>query len=676
MPQYDVTFTQATGSTPSQVKVRWAPRVGLPKVCPMALERPATKAEPRRWLCPLPDSPAIVKWAQTVGYSVDPEVARYAEALWALELHALALSSAASIPEHQRSAVTGLTATLLDTQWVAVHMAANAWTRQPTAKTRHRALLIADEPGLGKTIEALAALRIEGLESRRAVVLCPSDLTGNWEAEVLQHFEEGTFRPWVATGKTPTPIPDDVDVVVIGWAIIADWVDTLIDWKPDALVADEGHFAKSGKVQTKTETLMVRNEDGTVKRDSGGNVVMEKVKKKVSGSTRADAGIRLGAAVAKAGGLAVALTGTPIVNRPVELVALLEMIGALAPFGSQKAIKERFCDPQQVNRGRGQRPATSYEGASNLLELNTRLRASGHYLRRRKKLLVDQGLLQPKYINGVDFYDYRTPHRPWMVQVTPEEMQAYWDVESEHAEHFAQVALDLSAELRAGITSKKVQEKVRATGARELSRIADLRKAAALVKAPHVIERVRGLNAQGERAVIAAHHREVVDLYADAFSGLKIQGGMGVRKIEAAKAAFNERPIEEHPVLVLSVEAGKMGHTLCKQEQFGVGPACAQMFSAEQVWVPGDESQFTDRIWRIGQPRPVHVTDTILPKSVDEQVYGTRQQKRRVVDEAVDAVTAADRRRASLVGDRAEKDGAGMVALNLALGRLERARSS
>ena len=44
--------------------------------------------------------------------------------------------------------------------------------------------LIADEPGLGKTIQALLAARM--MNARRILIICPPILVTNWEKETLR----------------------------------------------------------------------------------------------------------------------------------------------------------------------------------------------------------------------------------------------------------------------------------------------------------------------------------------------------------------------------------------------------------------------------------------------------------------------------------------------------------
>lgn len=611
------------------------------------------------WTAPYTDAETIIEWADERGYEVTPEVKALAEGSWERELRALSLPAVTDLGAYT---VTGLTTPLMPVQTAVV--VASQQAHILGARDDKRALIVADAPGYGKSIEALASLRVSGNEASRAVVICPSSLTANWLAEVSTHFTADTFHPWVATGETPEPVPDDVDLVIVGWAVISEWSATLTDWGPDAVVVDEGHFAKSGKKRTKKEQKPKRDADNKVVRDAEGNAVMETQTRTVSGSARASGAIEVAKSVRK--GLVLALTGTPIVNRPLELLALLEITGIEHLFGGRGGYQMYFCDGKQkkVRAGTGPRAyAWDFSGASNLLELNTRLSTSGHYIRRTKELLVNTGALKKKYVDGVYCYDYAATSRPWRLQLTSAELAEYREAEQETSGFFAEVASDIARKTGRGVQSRYVQRKVAAEGANHLKRISALRSLVAQAKVGRVVEKTSEMVAAGEKVVIAAHHREVVDAYADAFTGLKIQGGMSVQAVEEAKRLFNDTPVEDHPVLVLSVDAGKTGHTLCKQALNGVGLTCAHMIFAEQVWTPGDELQAQDRIWRIGQDREVKIMNVLALGTIDTMIYSLRQKKHHVVNAAVDAIDP------EMLKAEAER-GMGVLAVGLASGRL------
>ena len=89
---------------------------------------------------------------------------------------------------------------------------------------------LADEPGMGKTIEAIAALVKVG--SKRPLVICPASVVGVWKAE------------WQLWGDT------SVTLSVLSYSkLVADakYRQAVIQVRPDALVLDEAHYLKNAE---------------------------------------------------------------------------------------------------------------------------------------------------------------------------------------------------------------------------------------------------------------------------------------------------------------------------------------------------------------------------------------------------------------------------------------------
>lgn len=547
-----------------------------------------------------------------------PWVDQLAPNLWMQHASNMARATKRTAPPQE---VTGLTSTLLPTQHGVVQamLTAQVLTPHPTTPPR-RTLICADEPGLGKTLAALAVLRATANPAHKACIVVPSSLTANWAAEMLTHFELGIFTPHIATGKTPTGIPPEADTLIIGWAVIEHWVNTITKWAPSHLIVDEGHYAKAGRLETEK-----------VKR--GKKLVNEKI----GGAARATAVLDLAETTPNT----LILTGTPAVNRPAEIWPLLEMAGIGHYFGGKEKFLQRHCAPRTFKRGK--RTVRIANGATNLAELGQRLASSGHYLRRLK---ADIGL-PPKIVDGAEYYDRTAQRRPLLVTPQGPAMDEYRAAEKKAKAQF-------SALLSRG------EGAVRKEGMSNISVITELRQLIAQAKIPAVKAYVDALIAQGNKVVIAAHHRDIVDAYADYYTGLKIQGGMKVQAVEEAKKLFNSTPTSEHPVIVVAVEAGKTGHTLCKQPEYG-HLACSHMVFGEQIYTPGDEAQMQDRIWRVGQNRDVIITNILADGTVDIHLWQKREEKRRVVDAVTDNITP----QSTEVSDRS---GAGDVALFLAKG--------
>src|SRR4051794_19615711 len=173
-------------------------------------------------------------------------------------------------------------------QWAAVRYALDA-----------RRTFLADEQGLGKTVEALAALEAD--DAYPAVVVCPASLKLNWAREAerwLPHRD-------VAVVDGRLAVPPVGEITILNYEIVAAHRETLGRLGPRALVVDESHYVKNPQAK---RTHAVRRLASSV----------------------TDEGLRL------------ALTGTPVLNHAEELIAQLRVIGRLEDFGSGARFSREF----------------------------------------------------------------------------------------------------------------------------------------------------------------------------------------------------------------------------------------------------------------------------------------------------------------------------------------------
>jgi len=143
--------------------------------------------------------------------------------------------------------------------------------------------LCADEQGLGKTIEALAWIRL--LPKRRpALIVTPASIKYAWMEEALMHFK---IRARVLEGRGPgEPVTLDDDVLILNYDILDGWLKTLLKRPPKILVLDECHMVKNpGAKRTKAARIISRQADSVL-----------------------------------------ALSGTPMTNHPIELWSVLNIL--------------------------------------------------------------------------------------------------------------------------------------------------------------------------------------------------------------------------------------------------------------------------------------------------------------------------------------------------------------
>jgi SWI/SNF-related matrix-associated actin-dependent regulator of chromatin subfamily A-like protein 1 len=196
-----------------------------------------------------------------------------------------------------------------------------------------RRTFIADEQGLGKTVQALATLEVDS--AFPAVVVCPASMKLTWERESLHWLPERSVTVLDGRAETGwTEEADEAEIVVLNYDILEAHLERLVAREPRAVVFDESHYVKNpGAARTKAALALAER--------------------------------------APDNALRLALTGTPVLNRAEELVAQLRVLGRLRDFGSGARLTRRF-------RG---------AGSDDRLHWNLRAHC---YVRRTKKQVLPQ----------------------------------------------------------------------------------------------------------------------------------------------------------------------------------------------------------------------------------------------------------------------------------------------
>ena len=428
-----------------------------------------------------------------------------------------------------------------------------------------RRCFIADDMGLGKTMQAIATMEYV-MDSYPAVVVCPPTLVLNWAKE----YEKWLPLRRVATvvNRKDMPEPGTYDVLIVGYSNIDHWQNQLKGHR--SYVFDESHYAKTPTAKrTKAAIKMARS--------------------------------------APKDGLVLCLTGTPITNRPAEYASQLDILGQLNKFGGLWGFYRRYCAAFRDRFGQWH-----IDGAAHLDELNDMLR-SQCYIRRIKGDVLEE--LPP------------VRHSKIVVAPSATAMVEYVKAEDDIIEYMANRAKELAKELGKSPYSAAVVARIKAESNEHLVRISVLRRLAAKAKMDAVNEWIDGKLTAGDKVVVAAHHREIVDAIAKKYGGLKIQGGMKVEDVEENKRIFQTASIDEAPVMVLSIQAAKTGHTLT---------AAQDVVFVEMPWTPADVDQTYSRCHRIGQKGSVMSTYILAEGTIDEKIYNLIESKRDVVNQATE----------------------------------------
>jgi SWI/SNF-related matrix-associated actin-dependent regulator of chromatin subfamily A-like protein 1 len=161
--------------------------------------------------------------------------------------------------------------------------------------------IIGDEPGVGKTAQALGI--IHELHALPGVIIVPASLKVNWRREAKRALPYASVE--IIRGTRPQPRLLWADIVIINYDILPHWVDNLPD-VPMAVVADESHWIKNPAI------------------------------------SRTKAAIALAERVPDGRGARLALSGTPLPNRTNEIMTQLEFIGQINKFGGKVTARKKW----------------------------------------------------------------------------------------------------------------------------------------------------------------------------------------------------------------------------------------------------------------------------------------------------------------------------------------------
>ena len=433
-------------------------------------------------------------------------------------------------------------------------------------------VLIGDEMGLGKTVQALATLALR--DAFPALVVVPAVVKLNWERETEKWLPGRSVQ--ILSGRTASPTT--ADIVIVNYDILSFWKASLAERGFKALIADESHYAKNAKA-ARTKALK---------------------------------------ALAKGIDLKILLTGTAVLNRPVELISQLDILGRLEEFGGFWGFARRYCGAFRNSYG------WDFSGSSNLPELHEKLRSSC-YVRRTKEQVLTELPAKRRVSVPLELTD-----RAKYERVEKNLREWFQDQVGRDAE-FQSLLADLDPNDAATAEAAEVGKRERrARQAEVLTRINALRQEATRQKLDAAIAWVEDFLESGKKLVLFGHHREFVGALAVAFGADSITGDTPMEKRQAAVDRFQSDP--ESRLLVLNIAAGGVGITLT---------AASDVAFIELPWRPGDLDQAEDRCHRIGQEDSVTAWYLLGADTIDEMMAELIDEKRGVVEATLDGRDAA-----------------------------------
>lgn len=429
----------------------------------------------------------------------------------------------------------------------------------------HQNVLIADEMGLGKTIQAIGVINTTP-DAKKILVICPASLRLNWKREI----EKWSIRRFSVEIATSAGVPDS-DIVIVNYDILAKLSNALKATEWDLLISDESHYLKNPRAQRTQAVLGDRNTSP------------------IPAKRR------------------VFLTGTPILNRPIELFPLLQLLDPSGLGKSVTSFGKRYCAGVQSQYG------WDFSGASNLDELQARLRSTVMVRRLKADVLSD---LPAKRRQVIEF----------SVNGGAEAVLAEQKAYAAHQDRLAQLKADVEA-AKLGDNEEDYRKAISALSAGyevSFEEMASIRHEVALAKIPYIVEHVTDA-LDGGPVILFAHHKDVVSALKNQFpDAVVLTGDTPLVERQAAVDAFQNGQTN---LFIGTIKAAGVGLTLTRS---------AHVIFAELDWVPGNISQAEDRAHRIGQTNSVLIQHLVLEGSLDAQMAKTLIEKQEIIERAVD----------------------------------------
>lgn len=415
----------------------------------------------------------------------------------------------------------------------------------------------------GKTIQAIGLINF--LELKRILIICPASLKINWSREL-----EKWLRPYVQNNIVDKNYNRN-GIIIMNYESVKKFKAEIHAKEWDLLICDESHYLKNPK-SLRTKLIF-----------GGSDYLPIPAKRKLF------------------------LTGTPILNRPIELWPLLKACGIVTDW---RHFVTRYCDGKINFRG-----FWETKGATNVVELGELLRNKIMIRRLKKDVLPEL----PAKIRQV---------------VTLEKsgkISKLIALENKALNDYNEKTKDIKAKIselkKQGRTGIKYQNQILALREcfADFQEIAKMRLNTAMLKTEQIATQTIDTVEQCGSAVVFAHHHAVISDILNRLWEKKIKAAAftGKMTLEARQKVVDDFQEGKIDVFVGSIKAAGVGITLTRS---------SNVIFAELDWTPSSIAQAEDRCHRIGQNDSVLSRFMVFDESIDAMLAHKIIEKEEVIE--------------------------------------------
>jgi len=413
--------------------------------------------------------------------------------------------------------------------------------------------LLAHEMGLGKTLIALWWWK-KTPKAHPGLVVCPALAKYVWERECLHNLG---VRPLVLEGRKSFPLDmSNAQIVIVNYDVLDHWLPELRRTRFRSIFLDEIHYAKNTRAKrTKAVHKLAK-------------------------------GIRY----------IVAISGTPLLNRPIELFPTLRMLKP-GTFRSRYAFANAYCKPRWTPWG------WKYDGATRLDDLHKLLTATCMIRRLKTDVLPElpgkiRRVLQVPLLNEGEYQAAQDDFLRWLSKKDPLKAQS-------------------------------------AARAETLAKLGYLKRLAARGKLKAVVNWLNEwlVNYPNEKIVVFAIHKPMIRVLRKRIESksVVVDGSVTGRQRKMMVQQFQQD--KKTRVFIGNIRAAGIGITLT---------AANTLAFAELDWVPANHTQAEDRIHRLGQDKQVWIWYLVAANTIEEKLCEVLEKKQRVVQSTLDGGTIDD----------------------------------
>jgi len=433
----------------------------------------------------------------------------------------------------------------------------------------------------GKTVAAVAAVETGNLYP--SLIVCPASVKINFQREAYKWSNKLTC---IIDSKNPLDYDTNkYDFYIINYDILHKRLDDLSKIPFKSVVFDEQHMLKSGKsLRFNAAKMIVQNIP-----------------------------YRFG------------LTGTPILNRPSELIAQLQILDRLDDLGGWNLFVKRFCNGHQINIGR--KRVWDISGATNLDQLRETLTQTCMIRRLKSEVYAQLPSRNeiPIYFeidNRKEYQKVLDDFLEWIKakKVEEEEFKSYLESLPENQKAVAK------ERFKANIAQKysRIQQ---------LAKIEPLRQVALKGKMEQTKEWINNfLESSNEKLIVFCHHIDVQKELVKHFKCLSILGGMKIEDRQSAIDRFQNETGKDTQLIICSIKAASVGITLT---------AADNVAFLEIPWEPATLEQCISRAdIRLNvkecEKESINIYYLFAENTIEQDIFKLIQSKKHIIDSAID----------------------------------------